>query len=131
MFIDEKKAGMSRSAAVKALQAEGVSVSECTDAPAHLPGLPGGQWWRHMPVLPRKARCRAATRSTDRHSPAVLTSDQPEPVEQYVAAFEKVWAHRKELGRPRTPGNTLCLHAATRAGRVAVFAMGRQRSMWD
>jgi hypothetical protein len=28
-----------------------------------------------------------------------FTSDQPELAEQYVKAFEKVWAHREELGK--------------------------------
>jgi hypothetical protein len=28
-----------------------------------------------------------------------FTTDVPELVEEYVKAFEKVWAHRKELGR--------------------------------
>ena len=28
-----------------------------------------------------------------------FTSEQPELVEQYVKAFEKVWAHREKLGK--------------------------------
>ena len=101
MFIDEKKAGMSRSAAVKALQAEGVSVSECTWTLLHTyPVFQEAKWWRHMPVLPEEGSvpgCDQVNR-TAIHLP-YWTSDQPELVEQYVAAFEKVWAHRKELGK--------------------------------
>lgn len=101
MFIDEKKAGMSRTAAVKALKAEGVDVSEYNWTLLHTyPVFSETQWWRHMPVLPEPDSipgCEEVNRT------AVLmpyfTSDQPELVEQYVKAFEKVWAHRESIGK--------------------------------
>ncbi|HOD51795.1 MAG TPA: DegT/DnrJ/EryC1/StrS family aminotransferase [Candidatus Hydrogenedentes bacterium] len=101
MFIDEKKAGMSRAAAVKALQAEGVSVGEYTWTLLHsYPIFQEDKWWRHMPVLPEEGSvpgCDEINRKAI-HLP-YWTSDQPELIDQYVAAFEKVWAHRDELGK--------------------------------
>jgi dTDP-4-amino-4,6-dideoxygalactose transaminase len=101
MFIDEKKAGMSRSAAVKALKAEGVEASEYSWTLLHsFPIFSEEKWWRHMPVLPAPDSipgCEEINRT------GILlpywTSDQPEAVEQYVKAFEKVWAHRDELAK--------------------------------
>jgi hypothetical protein len=55
------------------------------------------KWWRHLPVLPDKVPgCDEANRRL-MYLP-LFTSEVPELVEQYVEAFEKVWAHRKELG---------------------------------
>jgi dTDP-4-amino-4,6-dideoxygalactose transaminase len=101
MFIDEKKADMSRAAAVKALKAEGVDVSEYSWTLLHTyPVFAEGKWWRQMPVLPDPNSvpgCDEANRT------AILmpywTSDQPELVEQYTKAFEKVWAHHEELAK--------------------------------
>lgn len=101
MFIDEKKAGFSREAAVKALKAEGVDVAEYGWKLLHTyPMFSENQWWRHMPVLPAEGSvpgCDEANRTAI--SLAYFTSDQPELVEQYAAAFEKVWAHRDELAK--------------------------------
>jgi dTDP-4-amino-4,6-dideoxygalactose transaminase len=101
MFIDEKKAGMSRAAAVKALKAEGVDVAEYSWTLLNTyPVFSEEKWWRHMPVLPAPDSvpgCDEVNRT------AILapyfTSDQPELAEQYVKAFEKVWAHREEIGK--------------------------------
>ncbi|MFA6241477.1 MAG: DegT/DnrJ/EryC1/StrS family aminotransferase [Candidatus Hydrogenedentales bacterium] len=101
MFIDEKAAGMSRAAAVKALQAEGVEVAEVSWTLLHTyPVFQESQWWRHMPVLPAEGTvpgCDEANKSAI-HLP-YFTSDQPELIEKYAKAFEKVWAHRDELGK--------------------------------
>jgi dTDP-4-amino-4,6-dideoxygalactose transaminase len=99
MFIDEAKAGMSRETAVKALQAEGVDVSSYAWTLLHTyPIFSETKWWRHMPVLPETVPgCDEANRKAIQLP--YFTSEQPELVEQYVAAFEKVWAHRKELGK--------------------------------
>lgn len=100
MFIDEQKAGMSRAAAVKALKAEGVDVVEYNWTLLHTyPIFSEPQWWRHMPVLPTEESipgCHEANRTAI--SLPYWTSDQPELVEQYARAFEKVWAHRDSLG---------------------------------
>ncbi|HUW62278.1 MAG TPA: DegT/DnrJ/EryC1/StrS family aminotransferase [Candidatus Bathyarchaeia archaeon] len=97
MFIDEAKAGASRAALVKALKAEGVDVAEYGWTLLHTyPVFNESQWWRHMPVLPDKVPgCDEANKQAI--SVAYFTSDQPELVEQYGAAFEKVWAHRDSL----------------------------------
>ncbi len=101
MFIDEAEAGMSRAVAVNALRAEGADVNECRWTLLHTyPVFAENEWWRHMPVLPEEGSvpgCDQLNR-TAIHLP-YWTSDQPELVEQYVAAFEKVWAHRTELGK--------------------------------
>jgi hypothetical protein len=64
---------------------------------SRLRGVPEEKWWRHLPVLPDKVPgCDEANRRL-MYLP-LFTSEVPELVEQYVEAFEKVWAHRKELG---------------------------------
>ncbi len=101
MFIDETKCGMSRAAAVKALKAEGVEVSEYNWTLVHsFVMFSEEKWWRHMPVLPAEGSvpgCDEINRT------AILmpyfTSEQPELVEQYIKAFEKVWANRDAVGK--------------------------------
>jgi dTDP-4-amino-4,6-dideoxygalactose transaminase len=99
MFIDEKKAGMSRATAIKALQAEGVECGEFTWSLLHkYPMFGEKEWWRHMPVLPDAVPgCDEANRTAIRLP--IFTTEQPELVEQYAKAFEKVWAHREELAK--------------------------------
>lgn len=101
ILIDEAKAGMSREAAVKALQAEGVEASEYNLRLQHTyPMYSEETWWKHMPVIPAEGSlpgCEQANRQ------AVLlpyfTSEQPELIEQYAKAFEKVWAHRDAIAK--------------------------------
>ena len=99
MFIDEKKAGISRAAAVKALKAEGVGVSEYSWKLLHTYPMFGEEsWWRHMPGLCANDSipgCHEANRTAI--SLPYFTSEQPELVDQYATAFEKVWAHRDAL----------------------------------
>lgn len=97
VMLDEKKAGMSRAKVVRALQAEGV---ECVEYPWRLlhtyPIFSETQWWRHQPVLPQEVPgCDEANRTVIRLP--YFTSEQPELVDLYARAFEKVWAHRDEL----------------------------------
>lgn len=96
LFIDEKEAGMTRDAAVKALKAEGVNVSCVNYTLQHeLPVYREAQWWHHLPAipdLPGSAQANATCIGLP-----YFTSQVPELCEQYVKAFEKVWAHRKEL----------------------------------
>ncbi len=101
MFIDEKEAGMSRETAVKALAAEGVGVNTSSWTLLHTyPMFAESQWWRHMPVLCDNDSipgCHEA--NTKLIQMPYFTSEQPELVDQYIAAFEKVWAHRDKLGK--------------------------------
>lgn len=97
MFIDETKAGAPRAALVKALKAEGADVAEYGWTLLHTyPIFSENQWWRHMPVLPDKVPgCDQANKQAI--SLPYFTSDQPELIDQYAQAFEKVWAHKDSL----------------------------------
>lgn len=96
LFIDEKKAGISREAAVKALQAEGVSTSNFSYTLQHkLPVYSEAQWWHHLPQIPELPGSEKANQWA--LPLPYFTSEQPELCDQYVKAFEKVWAHRDEL----------------------------------
>ena len=97
LFIDPAKAGMSREACVKALAAEGVGVTPYSWELLHNYTIfKEPQWWHHLPAVPDKLPgCDESNRTAI--SLPYFTSDAPELVEQYVKAFEKVWAHRKEL----------------------------------
>lgn len=95
-FLDEAKAGMTREACVKALQAEGVRASTSPYPLQHKMALYSeSQWWHHAPVIPELPGSEQAN-STAIGLPC-FTSAQPELIEQYAQAFEKVWAHRKQL----------------------------------
>ena len=96
LFIDEKKAGMSRAAAVKALQAEGVNTSNFSYTLQHkLPIYSEAQWWHHKPLIPELPGSEKANQWA--LPLPYFTSDQPDLCDQYVKAFEKVWAHRDKL----------------------------------
>lgn len=96
LFIDEAKAGMSRETAVKALQAEGVQIRPFVYPLQHkLAIYREKEWWHHLPTIPELPGAEQ-TNATCMMLP-YFTSDVPELVDQYVKAFQKVWAHRKEL----------------------------------
>jgi len=98
LFIDEKKAGMSRQACVKALQAEGVAASAHSYRLQHkLPLYRDKDYWHHLPAIPELPG------SDEANATAIalpyFTAPVPELIDQYVKAFEKVWAHRRELAK--------------------------------
>lgn len=96
LFINEKEAGMSRDACVKALRAEGVRTSAFSYRLQHkCPLYAESGWWHHKPTLPDLPRSDQAN-ATAIPLP-YFTSEVPELCDQYVKAFEKVWAHRREL----------------------------------
>lgn len=96
LFIDEATAGMSRAAAAKALQAEGVRTSEFSYRLQHKCDLyKEAKWWHHKPVIPELPGSEQAN-ATAIPLP-YFTTEVPELVDQYVQAFEKVWAHRDEI----------------------------------
>jgi dTDP-4-amino-4,6-dideoxygalactose transaminase len=98
LFIDEAQAGMSRAACVKALQAEGVRASASSYPLQHkMPLYTEAQWWHHKPEIPDLPGSEQANATAI--SLPYFTSDQPELVEQYAKAFEKVWAHRQQLAK--------------------------------
>lgn len=97
MFINEAEAGMTREAAVKALRAEGVAARAYSYPLQHKLALYAeAEWWHHKPtipdVLPGSEECNATAISLP-----YFTKPVPDLVDQYVKAFEKVWAHRKDL----------------------------------
>ncbi|MBN2293634.1 MAG: aminotransferase class I/II-fold pyridoxal phosphate-dependent enzyme [Pirellulales bacterium] len=96
LFIDEKKAGINRETAVKALQAEGVSTSNFSYRLQHkCPIYSEARWWHHKPVIPELPGSEKANQWA--LPLPYFTSDQPELCDEYVNAFEKVWAHRDKL----------------------------------
>ncbi len=98
LFINEAEAGMSRKVAVKALQAEGVRVSEFIYRLQHKCQVyTEPQWWHHLPKIPELSGTEQANRTAIRLP--LFRIESPELVDQYIKAFEKVWARRKELGR--------------------------------
>ncbi|OHB62774.1 MAG: hypothetical protein A2Y77_18645 [Planctomycetes bacterium RBG_13_62_9] len=98
LFLDEAEAGMSRQACVRALQAEGARAGAHTYTLQHkLPLYSEGTWWHHKPIIPDLPGSERANRTAI--SLPMFTSEVPELVDQYAKAFEKVWAHRKELGK--------------------------------
>jgi dTDP-4-amino-4,6-dideoxygalactose transaminase len=96
LFLNESEAGMSRGKCLKALEAEGVHARAYNYRLQHKqPLYADPQWWHHLPTIPDLPGSEEAN-ATSVALP-YFTSEQPELVEQYVAAFEKVWAHRSEL----------------------------------
>jgi len=98
LFIDEARAGMSREMCVKALRAEGVQARANSYTLQHkLPLYSEEKWWHHKPEIPELPGSEQANRTAI--SLPHFTSDVPEVVEQYVKAFEKVWAHREAIAK--------------------------------
>jgi dTDP-4-amino-4,6-dideoxygalactose transaminase len=99
LFVDEAKAGMSRAAVVKALQAEGVATALGSYPENHQYTIyREAKWWHHAPTVPKVlAGCKEV--NSKAINVALFRQDSPELVEQYIRAFEKVWAHRTKLAR--------------------------------
>ena len=98
-LLNETEAGMSRAACIRALKHEGVSVGaagaqfQCNHAAYH-----EAQWWHHLPVIAERF---PGAEEVNRRGISLpyFTKDVPELVDLYILAFEKVWAHRKELAK--------------------------------
>lgn len=99
LFLDPAKAGMSREAAIKALKAEGVAIGKLNYCVSHRdPVFNEPEWWHHPPVIPDHLPGLEETLRTGISLPR-FTKPVPELIDQYVRAFEKVWAHRAEIGK--------------------------------
>ncbi len=99
LFFDERKAGFSRAALLKALQAEGVRASSGEYPEQHKFRIYSeAKWWHHPPRIPEVLPGCAEVNRTCIYLP-LFYGDEPELIDQYVKAFEKVWAHRSELAR--------------------------------
>ena len=99
LFLDEKKAGFSRDALLKALVAEGVSASFWDYPEQHkLKIYSEPKWWHHPPTIPDRMPGNEQVNHTHIFLP-LLYGEASELNDQYVRAFEKVWAHRAEVAK--------------------------------
>lgn len=99
LLLDEAKAGFSRDALLKALRAEGVRASVWDYPEQHkLKIYSEAKWWHHKPEIP--ASLPGTTQVNRTHIfLALCYGEAPELLDQYVKAFEKVWANRSALAR--------------------------------
>lgn len=100
LLFDEKKAGFSKAAAINALKAEGVAVSDASDVQEqHTSKIYSeAKWWHHAPQIPKVLPGHVELAKMAFTVP-LFYEDVPELVDQYVKAFEKVWAHKEELSK--------------------------------
>ncbi|MBM3288859.1 MAG: TetR family transcriptional regulator [Candidatus Hydrogenedentes bacterium] len=97
LFVDYAKAGTTRDALVKALKAEGVNASFWDYPQQHkLKIYSEAKWWHHAPAIPESMPGNEYVNANHIFMPLVY-ADAPELIDQYVKAFEKVWAHRDRL----------------------------------
>lgn len=97
LYFNEKEAGFPRDICIKALKAEGVSVNvHGAQFLAKNPIYHEAEWWHHMPIIANKFPGVEDREKRGMGLP-YFTREMPELTEQYIKAFEKVWAHRKSL----------------------------------
>jgi dTDP-4-amino-4,6-dideoxygalactose transaminase len=94
LLLDEKKAKMSRDHVVKALKAEGARATTWVYPEQHKYAIYSeAKWWHHPINVPATLPGNDHINQTHLFTP-LFYADVPELIDQYVAAFEKVWAHR-------------------------------------
>ena len=99
LFLNEAKARFARAALCKALQAEGVEASPGTYPEQHQFAIYSeAKWWHHPPEVPKVLPGCAQVNRDCVYLP-LWRADVGELVDQYVKAFEKVWAHGQELAK--------------------------------
>ncbi|MBM3854957.1 MAG: TetR family transcriptional regulator, partial [Verrucomicrobia bacterium] len=97
LLIDFAKLGLSRQVLLNALKAEGVRASFWDYPEQHkLKIYSEAKWWHHPPVIPAAMPGNAWVNANHIFVPIVY-EEAPELIDQYVKAFEKVWAHRGKL----------------------------------
>jgi dTDP-4-amino-4,6-dideoxygalactose transaminase len=97
LLLDPGIAGFSRDALVKALKAEGVRVSVWIYPEQHKYKIYSeAKWWHHSPTIPASMPGNDSVNNNHIFLP-LLYAEAEEVIDQYVKAFEKVWAHRSEL----------------------------------
>jgi len=97
LFVDYQQAGTTRDALVKALKAEGVNASFWDYPQQHkLKIYSEAKWWHHPPAIPESMPGNEYVNANHVFMPLVY-GDAPELIDQYVKAFEKVWAQRGKL----------------------------------
>jgi dTDP-4-amino-4,6-dideoxygalactose transaminase len=99
VFIDERKAGCPTGILVKALRAEGVQASPgFYEDQNRYPLYAESKWWHHPPLI-RKDLFGTQQVNTQSVRLPVFREEAQELIEEYVKAFEKVWAHRSGLAK--------------------------------
>ena len=97
LLLDEKKAGFTRDNLLKALRGEGVRASVWDYPEQHkLRIYSEAKWWHHAPTIPASMPGNAQVNGTHIFLPLVH-GEAPELLDQWVKAFEKVWANRAQL----------------------------------
>jgi dTDP-4-amino-4,6-dideoxygalactose transaminase len=97
IFIDEQKTGCSKDALLKALRAEGVEARDGRYDEQHRYKLYSeAKWWHHPVVIPKDLNGTTQVNRQAVRLP-IFHEEAPELMEQYVKAFEKVWAQRSQL----------------------------------
>jgi len=98
LHLDEAKAGFSRTAMLKALTAEGVKATAGHYIQQHkLRIYSEAKWWHHAPVVPKGDLPGCEQLNKTSFALPLFYQDAPELMEQYVKAFEKVWASKADL----------------------------------
>ncbi len=97
LLLDSAKASFTRDAMVKALKAEGVSVSTWVYPEQHkLTIYHEPQWWHHPPVIPTSMPGNDYINNQHIFLP-IFYGEADDLIDQYAKAFQKVWAHKSEL----------------------------------
>lgn len=97
LFLDEAKAGCPKETLIKALRAEGVRISSSTYPEQHRFKIYSeAKWWNHKPQIPEVLPGCAEVNRKSVTMP-LFHVEASELIEQYAAAFEKVWAKRSSL----------------------------------
>jgi dTDP-4-amino-4,6-dideoxygalactose transaminase len=97
LLLDSARAGFSRDALVKALKAEGVSLSTWVYPEQHkLTIYHEAKWWHHPPVIPTSMPGNDYINNQHIFLP-LFYGEADDLIDQYAKAFQKVWAHRSEL----------------------------------
>ena len=99
LFLDARKAGFSRDALLKALVAEGVRATTWVYPEQHkLKIYAEAKWWHHPVKVPSSMPGSEWVNANHIFLP-LMHGEAPELIDQYVKAFEKIWAHKSELAR--------------------------------
>ncbi len=100
LHLDEAKAGFSRKAMLKALSAEGVKATAGHYLQQHkLRIYSEAKWWHHPPVVPQGDLPGCQQLNKTSFTLPLFYEDAPEVMDQYVRAFEKVWARKSDLAK--------------------------------
>ncbi|MFA7172930.1 MAG: DegT/DnrJ/EryC1/StrS family aminotransferase [Kiritimatiellia bacterium] len=97
LLVDFKTLGVSRTAVIKALKAEGADVGFWNYPLQHeMKIYSEAKWWHHPPVIPANMPGGDYINANHLMLP-LFYGDASDVNEQYVKAFEKVWTHRSGL----------------------------------